>query len=180
MRQLCLQTYIWVWMFPFNRKLIIMKRLPLLLFGAATILLSCEAKQKSEVNTNTSSASSADGTVSTRTAPEAVAGNMEETTQATADAGQKPTLNPAHGEPYHRCDIEVGAPLNSPPAAQTPVPQAAQQVPANGGFNTNPISPSAAPAPSVSSSVATPKPALNPPHGEPHHRCDLQVGAPLT
>jgi len=27
-------------------------------------------------------------------------------------------LNPAHGQPGHRCDIAVGAPLNSAPAAQ--------------------------------------------------------------
>lgn len=34
----------------------------------------------------------------------------------------KPTLNPPHGEPWHRCDIAVGAPLNSPPANNTPSP----------------------------------------------------------
>jgi hypothetical protein len=28
--------------------------------------------------------------------------------------------NPAHGQPSHRCDIPVGAPLNSPPATTTP------------------------------------------------------------
>ena len=160
-----------------------MKKLPLLLFGAATILLSCEAKKNKDINTNTSSAEMmppADTSASTRTAPEAVA-NTSGTTENTAESGQKPALNPAHGEPYHRCDIQVGAPLNSPPAAPTPAPQAVQQAPVNSAFNTNPISPSAAPAPPVSSSAATgPKPALNPPHGEPHHRCDLQVGAPLT
>ena len=34
------------------------------------------------------------------------------------------TLNPAHGQPGHRCDITVGAPLNAPAAttsAQTTV-----------------------------------------------------------
>ena len=34
-------------------------------------------------------------------------------------------MNPQHGEPGHRCDISVGAPLNSPvtkPPAQTVTP----------------------------------------------------------
>src|SRR5687767_6672016 len=31
-------------------------------------------------------------------------------------------LNPAHGQPGHRCDITVGAPLNSKPAAASPNP----------------------------------------------------------
>ena len=34
-------------------------------------------------------------------------------TQATTVA---PGMNPAHGQPGHRCDISVGAPLNSAPA----------------------------------------------------------------
>jgi hypothetical protein len=32
-----------------------------------------------------------------------------------------PGMNPPHGEPGHRCDIAVGAPLNSKPAAPTTV-----------------------------------------------------------
>ena len=42
----------------------------------------------------------------------------------TAQPAQQPAtdgsvaLNPAHGQPGHRCDIAVGAPLNSAPAAQ--------------------------------------------------------------
>lgn len=108
-------------------------------------------------------------------APTAVAGNVAplgETTpaanaQTVAETSGKPALNPPHGEPYHRCDIEVGAPLNSAPQAQAPQ-MITPQPQANQNFDTNPIAPTG------------PKPALNPPHGEPHHRCDLQVGAPLT
>ena len=155
-----------------------MKRLILLLFGAATILLSCEATQKKDANATTGS-----GEVTTANSPSATAPEAQQISGepiVAAETGTRPTLNPAHGEPYHRCDIEVGAPLNSAPASQNAVPPVAQQAPASGGFNTNPISPSGAPAPSVSSSAAVgPKPALNPAHGEPHHRCDLQVGAPL-
>lgn len=90
----------------------------------------------------------------------------------------RPALNPAHGEPYHRCDIQVGAPIDSP-SQQNVAPQTMPQQANNGGnFNTNPISPSV--APSAPATAVGPKPALNPAHGEPHHRCDLQVGAPLT
>jgi hypothetical protein len=78
-------------------------------------------------------------------------------------SGATAKLNPKHGEPGHRCDIAVGAPLNSAPATPT--------------INTS----SAAAAPVVTApqlkSVGTPK--LNPKHGEPGHRCDIAVGAPL-
>jgi hypothetical protein len=53
--------------------------------------------------------------VATQTAPVTI--NQQ---QATTTA---PGMNPPHGQPNHRCDIAVGAPLNSPPAAkQTVVP----------------------------------------------------------
>ncbi len=79
----------------------------------------------------------------------------------------KPALNPAHGQPYHRCEIAVGAPIDSAPAQQN----AAQQTPSI-------LSPTIAPAPQAQ--AIGPKPAMNPAHGEPHHRCDLAVGAPLS
>ncbi len=36
-----------------------------------------------------------------------------------APAPTAPGMNPPHGQPGHRCDIAVGAPLNSPPAKIT-------------------------------------------------------------
>lgn len=70
-------------------------------------------------------------------------------------------LNPAHGQPGHRCDIPVGAPLNSPPG-KTTQPQAT-------------ITQSQPQATNIK--VA---PGMNPPHGQPGHRCDIPVGAPLN
>jgi hypothetical protein len=64
-------------------------------------------------------------------------------------------MNPPHGEPGHRCDIPVGQPLNSKPA---PVQQPVQQ-------NMAQNAPAPTPAPTG------PKPAVNPPHGEPWHDC---------
>src|SRR6218665_1308736 len=39
-------------------------------------------------------------------------------------------LNPAHGQPGHRCDIAVGAPLSSAPAATAQQPTVVQSAPA--------------------------------------------------
>ena len=83
---------------------------------------------------------------------------------------QAPTANtgpnPAHGAPGHRCDIAVGAPLNSPVAQpNAPMQQAAPQMPT---------------APSTAPTVNANGPKLNPEHGLPGHDCKLPVGAPLT
>lgn len=150
-----------------------MKILPVIITTFA-LLVSCDKSAQSTTDT----ASSATKTAETTPANAAPAANTNTGTAATNSA--KPALNPAHGEPYHRCEIAVGAPIDSQPEAQNAAPQVVQQgnAPAN-TFNTNPISPTN--VPSAAPVTATgPKPALNPAHGEPHHRCDLQVGAPLT
>lgn len=88
--------------------------------------------------------------------------------QAVATAEGK---NPAHGQPMHRCDIPVGAPLNSPRATTTSKPAVQQQAQSV----SVPIQVPAAPA-----VATTPTPeGMNPPHGQTNHRCDLAVGAPL-
>lgn len=75
-----------------------------------------------------------------------------------------PGMNPPHGQPGHRCDIAVGAPLNSKPAAvQTQTVNAQPQVTMK----------------EVPTTTKT-APGMNPPHGEPGHRCDIAVGAPLN
>ena len=80
-------------------------------------------------------------------------------------------LNPAHGQPGHRCDIAVGAPLNSAPATQTtPAISAPVTTPLN--ISTDKIS-----QPATTTTVA---PGMNPAHGQPGHRCDIAVGAPLN
>lgn len=88
----------------------------------------------------------------------------------TANKAPAPTsapiaLNPAHGLPGHRCDIAVGAPLNSAP-------------------NTAPASIQMNPAPQnvpmmQSAPNAGGKVLINPPHGQPGHDCSVEVGKPL-
>lgn len=85
-----------------------------------------------------------------------------------------PTINPAHGLAGHRCDLPVGAPLSTASGAAAPA-----QNPPIINMNPTPVqpapaSPGASPAPSASGVK------INPAHGLPGHRCDIQVGAPLT
>jgi hypothetical protein len=81
------------------------------------------------------------------------------------------TLNPKHGEPGHRCELAVGAPLNAPTTIDTTKKAAITPNPV--------IVPSDAPkvAPESKGAAAA---GLNPKHGEPGHRCDIAVGAPLN
>lgn len=79
--------------------------------------------------------------------------------QSAASAGSvstAPGMNPEHGKPGHRCDIAVGAPLNSKPAT------------------------AAATKPAATPAVTAVAPGMNPQHGQPGHRCDIAVGAPLN
>ncbi len=87
-----------------------------------------------------------------------------------ANASAAAGLNPEHGKPGHRCDIAVGAPLNSQPTA------AAQPAAVN-----------ATPQPTIKSTPTTltappviTAAGMNPEHGKPGHRCDIAVGAPLN
>ena len=76
-------------------------------------------------------------------------------------------LNPAHGQPGHKCEIAVGAPLNSGPSASTAAPQVQTT-----------SSPAVAPI-SIPSAGGNGTAKLNPAHGQPGHDCAVQVGAPL-
>ena len=80
-------------------------------------------------------------------------------------------LNPQHGQPGHRCDIAVGAPLNTPATTVQPnVSATAAPVNTTTNIETKKV------VPEVNSSST----ALNPKHGEPGHRWDIAVGAPLN
>ncbi|MGE8555150.1 MAG: hypothetical protein ACN6OB_14625 [Chryseobacterium jejuense] len=98
---------------------------------------------------------------------------------APAAMASAPGMNPAHGQPGHRCDIPVGQPLNSQPTA-TP---ASQNI-SVGANNTIQIDPSTAAQAKVAMNNSTQPvktaPGMNPPHGQPGHRCDIPVGQPLS
>lgn len=73
------------------------------------------------------------------------------------------TINPAHGQPGHRCDIKVGDPIPNASSVinnskQSPVINNTGSVPVNNNSSTAKV---------------------NPAHGQPGHRCDIPVGAAL-
>ncbi len=89
----------------------------------------------------------------------------------TAVANNTAGMNPAHGQPGHRCDIAVGQPLNTA-VAKTTVQQTAPKT------MTLTIQPNTS-ANVVTTNAPTAK-GMNPPHGQPGHRCDIAVGQPLN
>ena len=109
----------------------------------------------------------------------------QNTTQTVTQApvATKPGMNPPHGQAGHKCDIAVGAPLNSP-VAKAATPTATSGKPS---FTTTTTS---TPNPTSTVQSGTPEllktdtpvataPGMNPPHGQEGHRCDIAVGQPL-
>lgn len=102
--------------------------------------------------------------------PVAETHNLFRENNATKTSSVVTAVNPAHGQPNHRCDIAVGAPLNSAPnKSNAPVSQ----------MNVQPQA-----TQMVASKVSAPKvvtvKGMNPPHGEKGHRCDIPIGEPLS
>lgn len=118
------------------------------------------ARQGAGTNSGTTQPATASSDLS-KSLPVTVANPPAATSQTPTGYATAPGMNPPHGQPSHRCDIPVGAPLNSPPGTgSTPVPSQPN-----------------APAPTTATTTA---PGINPPHGQPNHRCDIPVGAPLN
>jgi hypothetical protein len=138
-----------------------MKSFLSLLFVTSLLFTSCK-KQAETQNTNPTNLVPFTE-VGKQIKTEAAAANQQQNTTA-QPTNAASGANPAHGQPGHRCDIAVGAPLNSAIA-----PVATQQnnsVPAN----------------SVSTTQVETTPTaegMNPPHGQANHRCDIAVGSPL-
>lgn len=88
-------------------------------------------------------------------------------------------MNPPHGQPNHRCDIAVGAPLSSPKGAMptapaptmSPTPAAKPAAIPQGKASITPVD--------MASGTTATKPGMNPPHGQAGHLCEIAVGAPL-
>jgi len=92
-------------------------------------------------------------------------------------------LNPPHGQPNHRCDIAVGAPLTAPVGAKPATQSEQSMLKLQPHTQTTPVQTLPQTAPVKTVPLTTPMPAtvgLNPPHGQPNHRCDIAVGAPLN
>ena len=143
------------------------------LFSIGLLALAFASCQNSDTAETATSDSSSTSTVTTLAAPAADPGAQQILTSSPATPTTVTTVNPdatganpEHGKPGHRCDIAVGAPLNSP--AGNPAAPAISSTPAA------PSAPVAAPSPATGSNTK-----LNPAHGEPGHDCAVAVGAPL-
>lgn len=178
------------------------KSILLFLLGSSLFFTSCKkteeapasTEQKTESTTSKTPAANDVSTITTTPAPAAA--------QTATPAGQPPKLNPPHGQPYHRCEIAVGAPLDGSAPAQGTTPSPVQQNAPKSFFktvqseqqanSTQPVATAPAkqvtptqqakPVPTAASTTANatgPKPKNNPAHGQPHHRCDIKVGDPL-
>ena len=119
------------------------KNISLILFSAAALLVfSCRENPKTDDKT---------------TQNETTAPVKKGVTPANSPDGV--ALNPAHGQPGHRCDIAVGAPLNS------------TSTPAKTNSETSDVI--------LDQENALPAGTLNPAHGQPGHNCAVKVGDPL-
>ena len=121
---------------------------------------SCSDSSSKEPSSDTTSGVATESTpLPTMVDPSAIL----PTAQDPASAGP---LNPAHGEPGHRCEIAVGAPLNSAPieASTTITPG---------------MTPGATPGMAPTPLPTNGSQRLNPAHGEPGHDCAVPVGSPL-
>ncbi|MCL9806437.1 hypothetical protein NAT51_12945 [Flavobacterium amniphilum] len=140
--------------------------------GLSLIITSCKEELQPQESSGAVRAEQNQPTANQTTATTKTAAQptvqTTQTTPANTGTQTQGALNPAHGQPGHRCDIAVGAPLNSKPA---PAP-----APGNKTITTQNIQ--AAPQ-IVSAPVKTAK-GMNPPHGQPGHRCDIAVGEPLN
>jgi hypothetical protein len=127
------------------------------------------------INSLTETASSTDDSFATNTPVTSTNATTSNTIESNPFADLKGN-NPEHGQPNHRCDIPVGAPLNTPPqnamqVSNTPTtapPPTSQPTNIQNAPMQNPM-PIQTTAPGFSG-----KP--NPEHGQPGHRCDLEVG----
>jgi hypothetical protein len=132
-----------------------------LLLVSPLLLTSC--KKELEPQDSTPIAKLAADSTPAPTTPTQAAQNPA--AAAVAPSNASGGLNPAHGKPGHVCGIAVGAPLNS---KATAAPQQTMQI-------NNPKATTITAAPATKTA-----PGMNPPHGQPGHRCDISVGQPLN
>lgn len=152
-----------------------------LVFVASLFLTSCKKELQPQESSDTPltettaapTTAPADAQAIQAPAPTSTPMPVTPTPQSATAAPTKtaPGMNPPHGQPNHRCDIAVGAPLNSPKGQTPPAPPAPKPA-------TTTVQKATPPQP-TNAAVTPTAPGMNPPHGQPGHRCEIAVGAPL-
>jgi hypothetical protein len=108
--------------------------------------------------------------------------NQTSQTIAPNPVATKPGMNPPHGQAGHRCDIAVGAPLNSPVSKQPKPGITTSQTPITSSTITPAQTNQTTSTPAILSpdaATTVTAPGMNPPHGQAGHDCAVAVGAPL-
>lgn len=169
-----------------------MKKIIVSIFAlSALVITSCASETKAETSTTTETSPTSTLEAVAGTSTEGVTTNANGALTVDAPQGQQVVTkpgenphanlkgnNPEHGQPGHRCDINVGEPLNTPPRAmptqQAPAVQQVAPAPAAAPANMNqggamPQMPAQTTAPGF-------KGKPNPAHGQPGHRCDVKEG----
>ncbi len=160
------------------------KSLLALLFVSTLLFTSCkkelEPQESSDVKPDSTSTVAATPAAPATITPVQTNQPVQATTAVTPQpapvAKTAPGMNPPHGQPGHRCEIAVGAPLSSAPTKTQPKMTATP-----GSATIKPTGTSGAPALlSQPAAATTPTaPGMNPPHGQEGHLCSVAVGAPL-
>ncbi len=166
-----------------------MKNTCLGLFIVIAFLYSCNSETKTDTvdgSDSTNINSSAPSTEPVTQSPSDIGTSADIPVNADhSSATQNPVavaagMNPAHGQPGHRCDISVGAPLSSAPSTPAVAPQGTGTPLNTQTISTAPtINSSPGAQPPASSAPVSTAPGMNPPHGQPGHDCAIAVGAPL-
>ncbi len=162
-----------------------MKKTLLAICIGTALLYACNNSNESTEAESTTAEDAASQTTEPSTAVESAqmqnadSSNGSIVTNGTPETNIQPTaataegMNPPHGQPGHRCEIPVGAPLNSAPTT-APANNSGSVKPA---ISTTPMT--SIPAPTSTSAPAQTAHGMNPPHGQPGHDCAIAVGAPL-
>ena len=130
------------------------------------------------LNTQPAAPGGLSGAQSASVVAQPAAAAQQKTTVGTTQAAKTAAgMNPEHGQPGHRCDIAVGAPLSSAPAVATSATQAVPAPQAAGVAQGIQVSPASATPATAAPASGSGK--LNPAHGQPGHDCAIPVGAPL-
>lgn len=132
---------------------------------AGLLMVSCQDKEKTEAAAEESQAA----TEMTLEQKKQQLNRAAPSSAPAANMASSGAVNPPHGQPGHRCEIPVGAPLDGSGSTKqmtvTPTP------------TQNATPPPAPLAPAATSTLASGTP--NPAHGVAGHRCDVKVGDPL-
>lgn len=132
-------------------------------------LVSADSSQLSQVATPGENAAS--GLPGTSVQATSVPQQINTATQASAPQQNTSAIktaagiNPAHGQPGHRCDIQPGAPLSSSTAPKPQAPAATISQPTQIQEQRTAVNPSV---------------GVNPPHGQPGHKCDVGANSNLN